>query len=76
MVIRGKVCQVVGHGGMNMHIINITGVPDARVRLCAACLTQRACSVVPTHTAVNKSSLLHITHAMGSLHACKRLCLL
>ena len=33
MVIRGKVCRVVGHGGMNMHMIDITDVPEAKVRL-------------------------------------------
>ncbi|CAK0783713.1 hypothetical protein CVIRNUC_006912 [Coccomyxa viridis] len=31
VVIRGKVCRVVGHGGMNMHMIDITDVPDAKV---------------------------------------------
>ena len=35
VVVRGKVCPVVGYGGMNMHIIDITSVPDAEVGPCA-----------------------------------------
>ena len=51
VVIRGKVCRVVGHGGMNMHMIDITDVPDAKVR--AARLAHRsqrsAHSAAPTN---------------------------
>jgi hypothetical protein len=32
VVIRGQVCKVVGYGGMNMHMIDITSVPDAEVK--------------------------------------------
>ena len=37
VVVRGKLCKVVGYGGMNMHMIDITSVPDARVS-CRPCL--------------------------------------
>lgn len=32
VVIRGQVCKVVGYGGMNMHMIDITSIPDAQVK--------------------------------------------
>ena len=37
VVVRGKLCKVVGYGGMNMHMIDITSVPDARVSCRPAC---------------------------------------
>ena len=32
VVVRGRVCNVVGFAGMNLHMVNITSVPDAAVR--------------------------------------------
>ncbi len=43
VVIRGKVCPVVGYGGMNMHMIDISSVPDARVRLFCSVPTPLNC---------------------------------
>ena len=36
VVVRGKLCSVVGYGGMNMHMIDISAVPEARVSCFAA----------------------------------------
>ena len=70
MVIRGKVCRVVGHGGMNMHMIDITDVPDAKVRLRAACLAQR--SQRSAHNLLeHHCPLLYITHVRRPPLACQ-----
>ena len=77
MVIRGKVCMVVGHGGMNMHMIDITDVPDAKVGLRAWPI---ALSAAPTaqrpQIAEDRFFLLRITHVRRLSHACQCLCLL
>ena len=74
MVIRGKTCKVVGHGGMNMHMIDITDVPDAKVRLRAACLAQR--SQRSAHKSLRSvPPSLHSTLVRRPLRACQRLCL-
>jgi alanine racemase len=31
VVVRGKVVPVVGYGGMNLHIIDVSTVPEAQV---------------------------------------------
>ena len=74
MVIRGKVCMVVGHGGMNMHMIDITDVPDAKVRLRAACLDQSLQR--SAHRLLRYDCpLLHSTSVRSLLFACHWLCL-
>lgn len=77
VVIRGKVCRVVGHGGMNMHMIDITDVPDAKVGLRAWPI---ALSAAPTaqrpQIAEDRFFLLRITHVRRLSHACQCLCLL
>ena len=75
VAVRGKVCPVVGYGGMNMHIIDISSVPDAEVRLCTSVASQSCsalllslCSCVPGQKLRYSMRLLEVVlgmHAPG-----------